>query len=547
MIVVEGLRKSIRNGPRTVDILKGIDFSVPQGEFVAIMGASGSGKSTLLGLLAGLDTPSAGNVHLNGTAISYLPEDKLAQVRGKTIGFVFQSYQLIPTLTALENVLLPHELNATRRTQRLASRARDLLTSVGLGDRMDHYPVQLSGGEQQRVALARAFVLRPPIVLADEPTGNLDTTNGAHVLELLLNLNRTEGTTLVLVTHDPAACHLCADRRIVLRDGLIVSDELNPNPANWPTVSSSKPPVQALDGQPLLRLRRQDRRPRDALLARQVLLRHPLGRDRSRRAHRRARLSAPSAPRCSCAPAPSWPPTSAARMFQQPTPTEQQGPRPDRADRRRDHARHRAALDGLLARRHWIPPGLAQGRRSPRSIPSTARSISQPAGSLRALGPTPSPSATTSSPPAPARRRPAQPSAASPSASPPSWSTSPTASPVTSPPARACSSRARASTPPACSHPAATPAERYLFKVPAPPTAAHLRHRRRRPQARLEKLLPEAQVTDYRETNPALTQGLDRATSLLSLMSLVASCSARSASPWPCARTCSSGSTPSPS
>ena len=141
------------------------------------MGASGSGKSTLLGLLAGLDTPTSGEVRLNGTAISYLPEDQLAQVRGKTIGFVFQTYQLIPTLTALENVLLPYELNVEGKGDGL-ERARELLRVVGLGDRMDHYPVQLSGGEQQRVALARAFMLRPPIVLADEPTGNLDTMNG---------------------------------------------------------------------------------------------------------------------------------------------------------------------------------------------------------------------------------------------------------------------------------------------------------------------------------------------------------------------------------
>jgi putative ABC transport system ATP-binding protein len=225
MIQVEGLRKSIRNGARTVDILKGLDLSIPQGQFAAIMGASGSGKSTLLGLLAGLDTPSSGEVRLNGIAISYLPEDRLAQVRGKTIGFVFQSYQLIPTLTALENVLLPYELNAGETQDGLA-RARDLLVSVGLGDRFGHYPVQLSGGEQQRVALARAFILRPPIVLADEPTGNLDSTNGAHVLELLLNLNRKEGTTLVLVTHDPALA-ACAGRRITLRDGVIVSDEMN--------------------------------------------------------------------------------------------------------------------------------------------------------------------------------------------------------------------------------------------------------------------------------------------------------------------------------
>jgi putative ABC transport system ATP-binding protein len=232
MIIVKGLRKSIRNGARTVDILKGLDFTIPRGQFAAVMGASGSGKSTLLGLLAGLDTPSEGSVRLNGTEISYLPEDKLAQVRGKAIGFVFQSYQLIPTLTALENVLLPHELNADARESGLA-RARELLGSVGLGDRMDHYPVQLSGGEQQRVALARAFILRPPIVLADEPTGNLDSTNGAHVLELLLNLNRTEGTTLVLVTHDPVLAAY-ANRRIILRDGLIIADEINPNPAAAP-------------------------------------------------------------------------------------------------------------------------------------------------------------------------------------------------------------------------------------------------------------------------------------------------------------------------
>lgn len=224
MIEVDGLRKSIRNGARTVDILKGISFTVPHGQFVAIMGSSGSGKSTLLGLLAGLDTPSAGEVKLNGTAISYLPEDKLAKVRGKTVGFVFQSYQLVPTLTALENVLLPYELNTEGANGHEGQRrARELLDSVGLSDRLDHYPVQLSGGEQQRVALARAFILRPPIVLADEPTGNLDTTNGAHVLELLLNLNRTLGTTLVLVTHDPVLAGY-ADRRIVLRDGAVVTD-----------------------------------------------------------------------------------------------------------------------------------------------------------------------------------------------------------------------------------------------------------------------------------------------------------------------------------
>ena len=225
MIVVDALRKSLRTGSTTVEILKGIDFAVAQGEFVAIMGASGSGKSTLLGLLAGLDNPTSGSVSLNGTAISNLPENALAQLRGRTVGFVFQSYQLIPTLTALENVLLPYELNEEGGDRRTGlERARSLLDSVGLQERLDHYPVQLSGGEQQRVALARAFMLRPPIVLADEPTGNLDSANGQHILELLLRLNQAEGTTLVLVTHDPAlAAH--ASRRIVLRDGLVIADE----------------------------------------------------------------------------------------------------------------------------------------------------------------------------------------------------------------------------------------------------------------------------------------------------------------------------------
>ncbi|WP_184252587.1 ABC transporter ATP-binding protein [Granulicella mallensis] len=224
MIVVESLRKSLRTGTTTVEILKGIDFTIDKGEFAAIMGASGSGKSTLLGLLAGLDNPTSGNVHLNGTAISYLPEDKLAKLRGRTIGFVFQSYQLIPTLTALENVLLPYELNDESGDRKAGlERARQLLVSVGLESRLDHYPVQLSGGEQQRVALARAFILRPPIVLADEPTGNLDTSNGKHVLDLLLQLNHAEGTTLVLVTHDPALADY-ATRVITLRDGLVISD-----------------------------------------------------------------------------------------------------------------------------------------------------------------------------------------------------------------------------------------------------------------------------------------------------------------------------------
>ena len=223
MITVTNLCKSIRNGTRTVDILKGLDFSIPRGQFAAIMGSSGSGKSTLLGLLAGLATPTGGDVVLQGTSISYLAEDKLAALRGGLIGFVFQSYQLIPTLTALENVLLPFELNSTAGQREGLERARGLLTAVGLADRGDHYPVQLSGGEQQRVALARAFILRPPIVLADEPTGNLDSKNGAQVMALLLDLNRREGTTLVLVTHDPAVA-ANASRILTVKDGSVVSD-----------------------------------------------------------------------------------------------------------------------------------------------------------------------------------------------------------------------------------------------------------------------------------------------------------------------------------
>jgi putative ABC transport system ATP-binding protein len=195
---------------------------IPQGEFAAIMGPSGSGKSTLLGLLAGLDSSTSGKIILDGEDITGLSEDRMSEVRGRKIGFVFQSFQLIPTLTAEENVLLPAELAGA--DSGVVKRARELLTRVGLADRMDHYPVQLSGGEQQRVALARAFITKPPILLADEPTGNLDGKTGTQVLEILLELNRREGATLVLVTHDPAlAAH--ADRVITLRDGLVVSDE----------------------------------------------------------------------------------------------------------------------------------------------------------------------------------------------------------------------------------------------------------------------------------------------------------------------------------
>ena len=222
MIEVRNLKKWIQNGSRRVEILKGISLRIPAGQSVAVVGASGSGKSTLLGLLAGLDTPSEGEIWLDGTPIHNLEEGQLASVRGEKIGFVFQSYQLIQTLTALENVLLPFELNMAGNG---LTKARELLQAVGLSERLGHYPVQLSGGEQQRVALARAFVVEPPIVMADEPTGNLDSANGKLVLDLLLDRNRAAGTTLVMVTHDPEIAGR-ADRRIVLKDGMVVEDSL---------------------------------------------------------------------------------------------------------------------------------------------------------------------------------------------------------------------------------------------------------------------------------------------------------------------------------
>lgn len=222
-IQVRQLIKVIENPPTRVEILKGLTFDVPHGQFLAIMGVSGSGKSTLLGLLAGLDTVTSGSIILDGTEISDMKEDRLARLRGQKIGFVFQSYQLVPTLTAEENILLPAELSGRNGDSR--QRARDLLARVGLSNRGSHYPVQLSGGEQQRIALARAFVTKPPILMADEPTGNLDTANGQHVLDLLVQLNREERTTLVLVTHDRKLAEY-ADRIITLRDGSILSDEL---------------------------------------------------------------------------------------------------------------------------------------------------------------------------------------------------------------------------------------------------------------------------------------------------------------------------------
>jgi putative ABC transport system ATP-binding protein len=222
MLTVNHLVKTIRNGAYEVEIIRDISFAVPSRQFVAIMGPSGSGKSTLLGLLAGLDWPTSGTIEIDGIDITRLREDEMAVLRGKKLGFVFQSYNLIPTLTALENVMLPMELIGETADGALP-RAEHLLESVGLLDRRRHYPAQLSGGEQQRVALARAFMMQPAILFADEPTGNLDTVNGRHILDLLIRLNTVEGTTLILVTHDQALAER-AERRIVLRDGRIAED-----------------------------------------------------------------------------------------------------------------------------------------------------------------------------------------------------------------------------------------------------------------------------------------------------------------------------------
>jgi putative ABC transport system ATP-binding protein len=241
-----GIIKTIDTGTHRVEILRGVDLEVPAGQFVAIMGASGSGKSTLLGLLAGLDTPTSGRIVIDGVDITGLNEDALALVRGRKIGFVFQSYQLIPTLTAEENVLLPHELSGGDVSAGTA-RARELLTSVGLADRLDHYPVQLSGGEQQRVALARAFMVKPPILMADEPTGNLDSVNGALVLDLLIELNRREGTTLILVTHDQTLA-VRAGRIVTLSDGVVTSDVLCE-----PPVAACEPPSAAREQEKVVR------------------------------------------------------------------------------------------------------------------------------------------------------------------------------------------------------------------------------------------------------------------------------------------------------
>jgi putative ABC transport system ATP-binding protein len=221
MIVAEGLNKTYTSGGRPLAVLREVDLSVPPESFVAIVGPSGSGKTTLLGLLAGLDEPSAGRVHLDGGDLFALSEDGRAEFRARNVGFVFQTFHLLPTLTALENVLVPLELRGDYDGAR--GRAEALLARVGLGERLDHYPAQLSGGEQQRVALARAFANRPKILFADEPTGNLDQDTGRGIVEMMEELNRDARTTLVLVTHDLSLAER-AHRVVSLAGGRIFGD-----------------------------------------------------------------------------------------------------------------------------------------------------------------------------------------------------------------------------------------------------------------------------------------------------------------------------------
>jgi putative ABC transport system ATP-binding protein len=226
MVSIAGLGMRFASGGRAVSVLSDVSLEVPARQFLAVAGPSGSGKSTLLGLIAGLDRPTAGTITVAGADLTRLDEDALARFRLDTIGYIFQSFHLVPTLTAEENVAVPLELAGERDA---LTRARAVLGELGLGERAEHYPVQLSGGEQQRVAVARAVARRPALLLADEPTGNLDSATGERIIELIVELNRSLGSTLVLVTHDAAlAGH--ADRLVTLRDGRIVSDEMNPSP-----------------------------------------------------------------------------------------------------------------------------------------------------------------------------------------------------------------------------------------------------------------------------------------------------------------------------
>lgn len=220
MIQLTGVSKIVPSGNHQITILDSVDLTIPDGQFIAVTGASGSGKSTLLGLIAGLDAPSSGQISIDGESINGMSEDQLAILRGRKIGFVFQAFHLIPSLTAYENVLVPMEIAGYPDAE---NRARNLIEDVGLKERAHHYPSQLSGGEQQRIAIARAFSNNPSILLADEPTGNLDSLNGQHIFDLLVQMNRSRNTTLVLVTHERELAGM-ADRHITLKDGRVISD-----------------------------------------------------------------------------------------------------------------------------------------------------------------------------------------------------------------------------------------------------------------------------------------------------------------------------------
>ncbi len=228
ILTVKNLTKTFKSGDRSLTVLKAVTFNVEKGTTCAIVGPSGSGKTTLLGLCAGLDNPTSGSVILNKTNLTELNEDQLSSVRNQQIGFIFQTFQLISTLTALENVMVPIELRGVPYKE-VEKRALELLDDVGLSERTDHYPNQLSGGEQQRVGLARAFIHKPDILFADEPTGNLDGETGTQIEELLFSLNKEQGTTLVIVTHDIELAKKC-DRIIRLKNGEIASDELTQKP-----------------------------------------------------------------------------------------------------------------------------------------------------------------------------------------------------------------------------------------------------------------------------------------------------------------------------
>lgn len=237
MIQLKNVTKTVRSGTDDLTILNDVSLSIPDGQFVSITGASGSGKSTLLGLIAGLDEPSSGTITVDGDEVTAQTDDKLAQIRSEKIGFVFQSFHLIPSLTAYENILIPMEILGLKNAR---GRAASLLADVDLTNRGHHYPPELSGGEQQRVAIARAFANSPKYLLADEPTGNLDSKNGQHIFELMTELHRQSKVTLVLVTHDHALAAR-AQRQVVLKDGMVISDTLNSDIADFAEAASDNP------------------------------------------------------------------------------------------------------------------------------------------------------------------------------------------------------------------------------------------------------------------------------------------------------------------